>query len=186
MNVQSHQHTSYSRQLPLDFHGWTGERIKVDKRTEEILETNDILMCNYKREDKTPVQLCIVYASNNRKVSHPPEVCYKGSGWSLEDKGSLLLVTQPGKKPEFQVMKLVVEKGGQKHLVLYWYKCNDEYTGNYYKQQLNIVKKGIMNGKSTSGMIRLSTHIDENEEVSKTRMQKFFIDLLPLLTEYLP
>lgn len=186
MNVQPGQITSYAKQLPLDFNGWHGQEIAVDKRTLEILETSDVLMRNYKREENTPVQLCIVYASNNRKVSHPPEVCYIGSGWSLEEKGSLLLSTQPGNKPAFKVVKLVIERGGEKNLVLYWYKCNDEFTANYYWQQITIVRKGILNGKSTSGLIRVSTQIDDNEDVSRARIQDFLMDLLPLMTEYLP
>ncbi|GJQ57890.1 MAG: hypothetical protein SCALA701_06910 [Candidatus Scalindua sp.] len=186
MDVQSQQHTSYAKQLPLFFNGWAGREIEVDKRTLEILETNDVLIRNYTKGADTPVQLCIVYASNNRKVSHPPEVCYKGSGWSLEDKGSLLLATEAGHKPTFQVMKLIIEKGGQKNLVLYWYKCNDTYTGNYYMQQIHIVKNGIINRQSTSGMIRLSTPINDNEDVSMAKIENFFMDLLPLITEYIP
>lgn len=71
MDVQSQQHTSYAKQLPLFFNGWAGREIEVDKRTLEILETNDVLIRNYTKGADTPVQLCIVYASNNRKVSHP-------------------------------------------------------------------------------------------------------------------
>ncbi|MCP5008182.1 MAG: EpsI family protein [Planctomycetes bacterium] len=186
MDVQSRETMSYASLLPLDFKEWSGREIEIGKRTLEILETNDVLMRNYRGKDSAPVQLCIVYASNNRKVSHPPEVCYKGSGWSLEYKGPLLLSTGPGIKPGFPVIKLVIEKGIQKNLVFYWYKCNDDFTSNYYKQQINIVKSGIIDGKSTSGMIRISTQIEDNEEIASARIENFFMDLLPLIEEYLP
>ena len=87
------------------------------------------------------------------------------------------------KFPEFRAIKLVLEK----LLVLYWYKCNREYTYNYYRQQINIVMSEIKTGKSTSGLIRLSTLIVNNDEPGAMMIiQEFVMDMLPFLTKHLP
>ncbi|MEZ6177286.1 MAG: EpsI family protein [Candidatus Scalinduaceae bacterium] len=187
INEPSQQNTIYSRQLPVIINGWYGEDIEVDDRTLEILETNDVLMRHYKKDTNLPIELCIVYADNNRKVAHPPEVCYEGGGWSLEEKQPVLLSFKYDKFPEFRAIRLVLEKGEEKLLVLYWYKCNREYTYNYYRQQINIVMSEIKTGKSTSGLIRLSTLIVNNDEPgAMMRIQEFIMDMLPFLTKHLP
>lgn len=186
-NAPSHQKSLYAKQLPVFIHGWIGKDIEVDDKTLKILETDDVLIREYKKEETPPVQLCIVYASNNRKVAHPQEICYKGGGWSLEEKKPVVLSTRADVFPEFKAIKLILEKGNQRQLVLYWYKCNKEYTSNYYKQQINIVKSGIITGKSTSGLIRISTPIiNKDEDVAMKRTQIFTLNILPLITKHLP
>ncbi len=186
-DVPAQQKTVYAKQLPLFVNGWTGEDIEVNNRTLEILETNDVLMRDYKKDQDPPVQLCIVYASSNRKVSHPPEICYSGSGWSLEEKRPVVFSIKSDEYPEFSAIKLIIEKGDQKQLVLYWYKCKSEYATNYYRQQINIVKNEIITGKSTSGMVRISTPVVNNDEnIAMMRAQRFSMNMLPLITKYLP
>lgn len=182
-NIPSQQNSLYAKQLPISIEDWVGMDIEVDDQTLRILETDDVLMRDYTREGSPHLLLCIVYASNNRKVAHPPEVCYKGGGWSLEKKERVMISENPD---GFKVIKLILEKGNEKQLVLYWYKCNKEYTSGYYKQQINIVKSGIITGKSTSGLIRVSTPIINDEEAAMTRAQIFVLNILPLITKYLP
>jgi EpsI family protein len=186
-DVPAQQKAVYAKQLPVFINGWYGKDIEIDKQTLEILETEDVLMREYKKEQDPPVLLCIVYASNNRKVSHPPEVCYKGSGWSLEEKIPVVFSIKSGEFPEFSAIKLIIEKADQRQLVLYWYKCNSVYATNYYKQQINIVKNQIMTGNSTSGLVRISTPIVNNDEdVAMMRAQRFSLNMLPFITKYLP
>ena len=183
--VPLQENSQYAKQLPLFLNGWVGRDFEIDDRTLEILETDDVLLRTYGKEGSVPVQLCVVYASNNRKVSHPPEVCYKGSGWSVEQKEPILFSKKSNEYPGFRAIKLIIEKGSEKKLVLYWYKCNEKYATNYYKQQFNVVKNEILKGQSTSGLIRISTLID-NEANAMERLQDFSIGMLPFFTKYLP
>ncbi len=186
-DAPAQQKTVYAKQLPIFINGWSGEDIEVDDKTLAILETDDVLMRDYKKEGNPFIQLCIVYASNNRKVAHPPEICYTGSGWSLEEKIPVVFSIKSDEYPEFSAIKLILEKGDQKQLVLYWYKCNSEYATNYYKQQINIVKSEIITGKSTSGLIRISTPIINNDEDdAMMRVQRFSLNMLSFIAKYLP
>jgi EpsI family protein len=186
-NVPAQQQSTYAKELPVLVNDWYGEDIKVDERTLEILETDDVIIRVYRKKQSIPVELCIVYASNNRKVAHPPEICYKGGGWSLEEKKHVVFPIKSNKYPEVRANKLIIEKGDKTQLVLYWYKCNKDFTSNYYRQQINIVMNEIRSGKSTSGLIRFSTLIVNNDEDgAMMRIQNFISDMLPLLIKYLP
>ena len=79
-NPPLQENSQYAKQLPLFLDGWIGKDFEVDGRTLELLETDDVLLREYMKVESSPVQLCVVYASNNRKVAHPPEICYMGGG----------------------------------------------------------------------------------------------------------
>ena len=183
----SQNNALYARELPIKVDGWNGSDFEVDEKTLQVLETDDVLLREYRKKDVPSVQLCVVFANNNRKVSHPPEVCYSGGGWSVEDNQSISFSEKSTEYPDFKANKLIIEKGVKKQLVLYWYKCNKRYATNYYQQQVNIVKSQIITGNSTSGMIRISTFIeDNNEKGAMKRLQKFSLSMLPYLTKHLP
>lgn len=62
-----------------------------------ILETEDYLRRQYVREGATPmdnhrpVNLSIIFSRNNRKGTHPPDVCIEGSGARIVEKQLLAL-----------------------------------------------------------------------------------------------
>ena len=183
----SQNNALYAKELPMQVDGWTGSDFKVDEKTLQILETDDVLMREYKKDDIPPVELCVVFASNNRKVSHPPEVCYSGGGWSVEENQSISFSEKSDEYPDFKANKLIIEKGVKKQLVLYWYKCNKRYATNYYQQQINIAKSQLITGNSTSGLIRTSTIIENNDVTeAMMRLQEFSLTMLPYLTKHLP
>ncbi len=183
----SQKNALYAKELPMQVDGWTGSDFDVDEKTLQILETDDVLMREYKKDDIPPVELCVVFASNNRKVSHPPEVCYSGGGWSVEENQSISFSEKSDEYPDFKANKLIIEKGVKKQLVLYWYKCNKRYATNYYQQQINIAKSQLITGNSTSGLIRTSTIIENNDVTeAMMRLQKFSLTMLPYLTKHLP
>ena len=69
--------------IPLQVGEWSGRDIKIDKRTIEILETEDVMMREYTNRKGESVYLTIVYSGAKRGAFHPPEVCYTGDGSRL-------------------------------------------------------------------------------------------------------
>src|SRR3989338_3669309 len=54
---------------------WRGEDIPLQDTDYEILETKNAFVRRYTTPEGKEVFLFIVYSQNNRKVSHPPEIC---------------------------------------------------------------------------------------------------------------
>ena len=68
----------YAEKLPTTLLDWHGVDSPVDEETKAVLETDDVLMREYRRGAESPILLSVVFAEENRKVAHPPEVCLTG------------------------------------------------------------------------------------------------------------
>lgn len=171
--------------FPKELGEWHGEDIVVDERTYEILETRNVLARNYK-SSRGNVYFFIVFSETNRKVSHPPEVCYTGGGTEVFEKGYYTLDTTAMKEP-LLINKFIAQKGNAKELVFYWYKAGGIFTSNYLRQQMKIML-GQLGGKQMSGaLVRVSVPIIDNNESKAIETLKEFSSLaIPLILKHLP
>lgn len=160
---------------------WSSIDLPIEEETYQILETRNLFIRDYKNKNAESVYLYIVYSEDNRKVSHPPEVCLLGGGITIVNKDTLQITDS------IRVNKLIVEKADSRDMVIYWYKAGGLHTDKYLKQQFKTVTDRIF-GKRTSGaLIRLSTDIKNNDYEAALRLIKSFISQIePLLTKYIP
>ena len=159
---------------------WQATDIPLTERDYEILETKNLIMRDYKNTKGDSVYLYIVYSENNRKVTHPPELCFTGSGLTIVDKSSIQLTNN------IRGVKLLMEKGDARELVVYWFRAGSFNTDSYVKQQLKVVFD-LLRGKRTScALLRLSTDIKENGEEALGLIKEFCSQIEPLLAKYIP
>jgi EpsI family protein len=143
--------------LPMKIGEWQGKDLPIDERSYEILETKNLVLREYsKGEDK--VFLYIIYSQDNRKVSHPPEVCFEGSGITIVKKEQEP-IELTGNKIVYAT-KLTVEKADAINIVVYWYKAGDYYTNDYLKQQLSVALASLKFKRTSGALIRLSAEVD--------------------------
>ena len=155
--------------IPYDLGPWHGEDILLDERTYEILETRDILCREYRAGPAIPpVELLIVFAEANRKASHPPEVCYIGSGAHIDSKSIEPLGVSPANR-------LQVSHGRARDVVLYWYLAGSRLTTSYYGQQMAILWAQLTGRPAQGAMIRCSTRVGQKEtlEQATARLKQF-------------
>ena len=160
---------------------WSSRDIPLTEKDYSILETKNLFVRDYKDARGQSVYLYLVYSEDNRKVSHPPEVCYMGSGVTIVNKSSVKIA---GSIP---ATEFIVEKGNIRQLVVYWFKAGNIYTDQYLKQQSKIAM-GRLFGRRTSGaLIRLSADIKDGgvEEAFKL-IDGFAVEIKPLLEQYIP
>lgn len=166
--------------FPMVIGDWTAKDIPVDDKTYEILETRNLIVREYNNLKGDKVFLYIVYSEDNRKVSHPPEVCLMGSGITVTDKTSIKVGNS------IKASKLLVEKGNNKEFILYWFKAGNLSTDKYLTQQLKIVTDRLF-GKRTSGaLIRVSCDVKDTPQATMSVMMAFCREIEPLLSKYIP
>jgi len=159
---------------------WSATDIALSERDYEILETRNLIMRDYKNTKGDSIYLYIVYSEDNRKVSHPPEICYMGSGVTIADKSTAQITDS------IKATKMLVEKADSRQLVIYWFKAGSLNTDKYLRQQLKIVIDRML-GKRTSGaLIRVSTDINGSSDVSLKLLKEFCGEIEPLLSSYVP
>ncbi len=165
---------------------WKGEDLPISEYEYGILETRNVLARKYIHPDQRIVYLLLVYSQHNRKVTHPPEICYTGGGISILEN-----VTTPIEPLHFteKIManRLLLEYKGARQYAFYWFKVGSSYTPSYWKQQILIVSN-ILEGRSRGcALIRVSSDIlDKNTDIATRNVTEFTNLLLPLLSTYLP
>ncbi len=142
--------------IPYTIGEWTGKDMALDKRTVEILETKNILSRTYTGPNNETVHLLLVGSNKDRRVAHPPEVCYTSSNFDILSS----------KKAEFNVLGqkipvkqfLAEDQNNPKHKehVLYFYQVGKRFTDNYYAQQLQFTLDTLSKQETQVLLIRLS------------------------------
>lgn len=165
-----------AEQLPLELGDWFGVEEPVDDYVKRILETDDVVQRSYSRlggSASPPVLFAVVYSPDNRRVAHPPEVCYRGAGWEVTDKRR---VEYAGLPP---MIRLLLDSGSRRDLVTYCYKSGDQITANYYRQQANIIFNQLLGRSTASALIRFSTSASDSEQAAERRLQAFARLMMP-------
>ncbi len=171
--------------FPMQIGEWHAKEIPISEEDYAILETKNAFVRQYTDNKGNEVYLYIVYSQHNRKVSHPPELCYSGEGNLVIDKSIVTLPT--GQNKNIKAVRLFMEQGKLQHIAYYWFKIGDSFTTNYWKQQALIALKTILGQSSSSALIRISTIIHDNKvKKAEEDVRNFSKQLIPLLKKYLP
>ncbi len=165
---------------------WTSKEVPISEGDYAILETRNAFIRNYTNVAGEKVQIFIVYSQNNRKVSHPPELCYTGSGARVLSNVPATIPLQNAKAIEGN--RVLVERGRTQQVLYYWFKVGDSFTGNYWKQQILIGLKTLTGKPASSALIRLSSTIKngKTEKEALDIIKKFVPAIIPYIPTYLP
>lgn len=167
--------------FPMQIGKWKAKDIPISERDYEILETRNLIMREYKNPAADSVFLYIVYSEGNRKVAHPPEVCYMGSGMTVIEK-SIIKLTKT-----ISATRMLVEKADSRQLVAYWFRAGNYNTPQYLNQQLKMVLNRLLGKTSSGALLRLSLDVKNNDEAAARKtLRKFTALLAPLLPKYVP
>lgn len=153
---------------------WKGKDVVLDERTYEILETRNVLSRVYERPSGETLHLLLVGSHRDRRVTHPPEVCYLGSNFSILNEKKSQIQTKQGMIPVKEFLARNEKNPQHQEHVLYVYRVGDRFTTNYYDQQLQFLWNRMRRHNSEVLLIRLAAS-------DKARLQEFLNDLLPLL-----
>lgn len=160
---------------------WSSTEIQLPERDYQILETRNLFVRDYKNSENDSVYFYLIYSEDNRKVSHPPEVCYMGSGLTIVNKNVIQLTDS------IKANKMIAEKADSRQMVVYWLKAGDLYTEKYLTQQIKLAVDRLFGKRTSSALIRLSTDIKNDDEGAAFELiQSFARQIEPLLSKHIP
>ena len=167
--------------LMVDGKEWRSYDMELDELTLTILETTDYLCRHYYRDDAPFVEFSIIFSKDNRKGTHPPDLCLAGAGDGITAKGTLAVADVEG-RGDIECNELIVQSGANKICHAYIYKCGNDYTRSFWKQQFVILWNGLLHRDASGALIRLSTPIvNDNMEEARRRITDFLRVALPYL-----
>jgi EpsI family protein len=173
---------SMPRTLVLDGHRLYGYDLSLDEKTLTILETTDYLYRRYESAGTSPVDFCVIFSQDNRKGTHPPEVCL---GEMVVGRSDLVVHDVAG-RGDVPCRLLIAVSDRQREYHLYVYKCGNEYTQSFWRQQFVIFVNGLLHRNASGALIRVSTPVGDNEEAARRRCTMMLSTAIPYLDAALP
>lgn len=143
--------------ITIDGQTFTGLDIEMDEQVKLILETDDMVYRRYRDDRGRVVDMLVVFSQDNRKGTHPPEVCLKGSSTEINAKRVVTVALPEIGDMEFRELETTQRRMRAWHL--YVYKCGDSYTYSFFKQQLVVFLNGLLQRNAGGALIHLTVPI---------------------------
>lgn len=110
--------------------------------------------------------LLIVFSSNNRKGTHPPDTCLEAAGEQIVHKQ--MHRVSAGGIGELDMRELISQNHARHRLHLYTYWCSGRYTPSLLWQQATIFLNSLTSRNPAGALIRLTVPV-EDLDVAKAR-----------------
>jgi EpsI family protein len=166
--------------IPLVVGEWHGSEIPIDSNTKDILETENVLMREYRNTTGKKIIFTIVYYKDTRVALHLPESCLLGQGSRL--------VSRETEKIEnnFFANKLMIGLNNVSKLMLYYFETINLRTSSYLGFRKQILFNKLRNESTCGALIRLNTDIENgNTDLAVSILKKFILDITPELDKNL-
>ena len=157
----------------------------MDTKTLTILENPSYFYRRYSAPDGRKIEYCLIFSKDNRKGTHPPDVCLAGSGEGIVEKAPVAMGGVKG-RGTIPCREIVVQTGQTKQYFLYTYKCGNRYTASFWWQQLLIFGNGVLDRNASGALIRVSTIADEGVSEARGRCMALLRASVPHLDKNLP
>ena len=175
--------------FPTEIGEWRGKETRFDQEIYDILGVDDSFLGNYQAPGNQSVNLYIGFYQSQRKgeLIHSPKHCMPGGGWKIM-KTSIEEVPLAGSNPgSMKTIKLLLQKGREKQVVLYWFQSRGRIITSEYMQKIYLVIDSITKHRTDGSFIRLITPVQNNDEAGALDQLKAFTALLaPILNDYIP
>ncbi len=175
--------------FPKKIGDWVGTEEFFDKRIYDILGVDDSFVCNYKASDGGQINLYIGFYRSQREgdLIHSPKHCMPGAGWNIVGT-SLEELLVPNHNPEkVESIKLLLQKGVQKQVALYWFQSRGRFIASEYMQKIYLVIDSITKHRTDGSFVRLVAPVASGDEENTVECLKRFAKLIiPILQRYIP
>jgi EpsI family protein len=179
--------------ISLTLDGWRGQEISLSDGVEKMLRADSQFQRRYLSPDADLVWLYVGYYGTERggRPEHTPWVCYPSAGWVILSA----IEMSPGRDSNEgsggggKLNELVVEQGGARRLVHFWYQTHRTKniateTGLTFDHVLGRLSES---GRADGALIRVSTPIGRaGIEPARQRLRDFAAALEPNLRENWP
>jgi len=175
--------------FPKQIGQWTGEEYHFEEKIYKILGVDDYVLGDYRTSDGRQINLYIGFYQSQREgeLIHSPKNCMPGAGWNIVHT-SIEEITIPGTNPDkIKTIKLMLQKGAQKQIVLYWFQSRGRIIASEYMQKIYLVVDSIIRHRTDGSFVRLVTSVENgDEDKALNTLKDFAVQLMPILNEYIP
>lgn len=180
------------RLFPQALGEWQSLRdVEVSSVVWSALDPKALVFREYRNPALTPsgrAWLVIVYHENDRWGAHDPQVCWLSQGWKIDKLGEGDTVRVPLPNGKGYANKFVVDKGGERRIVLYWwFTSGKRQMPDRFSQMVAMIWNGILRGYMESGFVRVDGPVvGGNEEATLGTLLVFAGEVADRLNDFIP
>jgi EpsI family protein len=181
--------------FPLEINSrWEGKELGLARDVLDVLKLTDYMMRVYvpvRTEQavsgfRLPVYLYVGFYESQRTGAtyHSPKNCLPGAGWQFVE-AEPAIVTRPG-GAEVTVNKVLIQKGLDKQVILYWYQDRGRVMASEYWAKAYLIWDAMTMHRTDGSLVRISLPVGTSVEDAYRQGFAFMQDAWPLLQGYLP
>ncbi len=183
--------------MPYTIDQWSGNDHPFEEKTIKVLGVTDYINRLYvTKADHSEVSDSLwlyagYYASQRSGATyHSPKNCLPGSGWEIVEIENLSvpMASATGNSSMQVINKVIVQKGLDRQLILYWYQDRGRIITSEYWAKIYLIWDSITKGRTDGSMIRVSIPIAKGDTPDKAlALGTLYINQVsPYLVKYLP
>jgi exosortase D (VPLPA-CTERM-specific) len=176
--------------FPLLLDEWQASESRMEVEVENSLGLDDYVIADYRRGESDVVNFYAAFYGSQRKgVSpHSPQVCIPGGGWLITGLSRLPVVLAHSSDGAFEVNRVIIERGGQRQLVYYWFEQRGRRIANEYWMKWYLLVDALVRNRSDGALVRVTTVIRPFEAPADAdqRIQDFMKLAVPRLAAHVP
>jgi EpsI family protein len=180
--------------FPLTLGAWQGQRLpNFDEKITAVLGVDEYVNAAYYAPSQSGVGLYIGYYQSQREgdTMHSPLNCLPGAGWLPIKQERITVPVTDSKGPrDIEVNNVVIEKGLDRQVVMYWYQSHGRVVASEYWGKIYLVTDAVRYARTDGALVRVVVPIRGNEPGADADAQKTAVEftktLFPQLDRYLP
>ncbi|HUS18594.1 MAG TPA: EpsI family protein [Terriglobales bacterium] len=177
--------------FPAKIDSWqmVGEQSLSDPIT-GVLKADDYVLRSYRDEQAgQQVDFFVAYYRTQKagESMHSPKNCLPGWGWQILKTDEVPLRPEDAAHPTM-INRYLVEKTGERSLVLYWYQANGRVIASEYWGKIYLVMDALRTGRRDGAIVRFVVPIPRGSDGQRefAAGMKMARAAAPLLPRYLP
>jgi EpsI family protein len=181
--------------MPLAVGEWEG-RLEREFTPEilQVLRVDDYTVRTYRRRSRTLGFYVGYHATQRQGASiHSPLNCLPGGGWIPVEQGRLTLKVHDmpgGPARSIEVNRVVIAKGLDRQVVLYWYQSHGRIVASEYWGKAYSVYDAIRLNRTDAALVRVTAPVLDNTvegaAAAEHEAVSFVQAVFPLLGAHLP
>jgi EpsI family protein len=185
-------------QFPLNLRdAWKGSDLGMDQEILDVLKVSDYMLRMYESTGSTAsagkagpgtsaLWLYVGYYQSQRTGAtyHSPKNCLPGAGWQFAETDIVTVPTPTGQSAT--INRVVVEKGLEKQVILYWYQDRGRVISSEYWAKAFMIWDALTKNRTDGSLVRLSIPVTTTTDDALRVGMTFLQDAWPILNDYLP
>lgn len=166
--------------LPLAVGPWHGQDEPLDEDVVRQLGADSYINRTYVADGGTPVGMYVAFYAGQKPGDgiHSPLNCLPGTGW---EPVAISTMAMPATSRAGTLRRMLVRKGEQQALVLYWYEVHGRALASEWDSKLFLLVDSIRLHRSDAAFVRVVVPAAADARAAEPRALSFTSAVMPSL-----